>query len=307
MRVLLPTPQDGNFLEALNQIKSWNLVVIPYDLPGRESCIKQDFWLGSSCDGRTWALAVVPHGIYESFDPGEVAVAILLHPPKQNDDTIAEILLRIYIAGQNVDQLSTSVIGEILAAVPFPEYRQVGSYLPEAPEDWLQLPAKLDVSFTLSAGACVYGGLFKVYQRDSLEDVLRVVCGPRQDGILIAYTLAVQEVVPLLRWDVDWPLVRQGKQQPFKRDKVEGALPWESETDLSLLTLYQQVSGTNLWHAPPYYAKPVVRLRVGGRTPETAIANWYTCARVLRTMKQSISGNEILTEPAICESRYEYS
>jgi hypothetical protein len=288
MRILLPTPQNDDFLEALNQVESWDLAVAPYNLPGRDNCFGQDFWLGASRNGSTWVLAAVPFGDYEGFDPAEAAVAALLDPPKQNEDTITEILLRIYIAGKEVDRLNKSTIDEILTEVPFPEYLPVESHLPEAPQNWLQLPAEFVVNFTLSEGACVGGCTFNEYSRDSLEDVLRVVCGPRHDGILIAYTLAVREVIPLLNWDVDWPLARRGTAAPERREKVQGMLPWETEADQSLLSIYQHVSGTGFWMAPPYYSKPVVRLRVGGRSQDEAISNWYQCAHALRTMKRNI-------------------
>ena len=287
MRILLPA-QDGDFIEALNQIESWNFVVVPYNLPDRDICFKQNLWLGSSRNGRTWLLAAVPFGIDERFDPAETAVAALLDPPKQNEDTIAEILLRIYIAGKEVNRLSKSSSDEILAAVTFPEYRSVASCLPDAPHEWLQLPAELVVGFELSEGACVSRYTFDEYSRDSLEDVLRVACGPRQDGILIDYTLAAREVIPLLSWDVDWPLTRRGTAAPERREKVQGMLPWETETDLSLLTIYQHVPGTGFWLTPPYFSKPVVRLRVGGRSQEEAVSNWYQCARALRAMKRNI-------------------
>ena len=273
MKILFPTPQNDDFLEALHQVESWDFVVAPWNLPSKDSCLKQDFWLGSSRNGRTWLLAAVPSGIYEGFDPAETAVAALLDPPKQNEDTITEILLRIYIAGKEIDRLSKSTIDEILAAVTFPECLPIESYLPEAPKDWLQLPAEFVVSITLSEGACVTGGLFESYRRDALEDVLRVICGPRHDGILITYALATREVIPLLNWDIDWPLTRRGTAAPERRGKVQGTLPWETEADQSLLSIYQHVSGTNFWGAPPYYSKPVVRLRVGGRSQEEAISN----------------------------------
>jgi hypothetical protein len=286
MRILLPTPQNDDFLEALNQVESWDFVVAPYNLPGKDSCLKQDFWLGSSHNGKTWILSVVPFDDYEDFNPAESAIAALLDPPKQNEDTIAEILFRIYIEGETVDRLSAAAIDAILADVQFPEYLPVESYLPDAPKDWQQLPSELVVGFTLSEGACVGGGTFNEYSRDSLEDVLRVVCGPRQDGILIAYTLAAREVIPLLKWDVDWPLSRRGTAAPERREKVQGMLPWETEADQSLLSIYQHVSGTGFWGAPPYFSKPVVRLRVGGRSQEEAISNWYQCARALRRLKK---------------------
>jgi hypothetical protein len=297
MRILLPTTsQDGEFLETLNQIESWKFVILPWSLPSKESLLGQDFWLGSSHDGKTWLLAVVPFGDYDDFDPAESAVAALLDPPKRNSDTIAEILLRIYIARQNSDRLSEAVIDEILTAVQFPEFRSVGGYLPEAPRDWLHLPGELVVGFTLSEHAFVNGHTYDTYSRDSIEAALRVVCGPRHDGLLIGYTFATREVIPLLQWDIDWPLARRGKSEPTRREKVQGDLPWESETDQSLFTLYQHVPGTGFWCAPPYYSKPVVRLRVGGRSQDEAIANWHQCARALRKVKQNIPVSDHLRE-----------
>jgi hypothetical protein len=105
MRILLPS-QDIAFLEALNEIESWDMALVPYNLPGRDICFEQNLWLGSSHDGKTWLLAAVPHGIDEHFNPTETAVAVLLDPPKQDEDTITEILLRIYIAGREVNELS---------------------------------------------------------------------------------------------------------------------------------------------------------------------------------------------------------
>ena len=98
MRILLPIPQNDDFLEALNQVESWDFVVASYNLPGRKICFGQDFWLGSSRNGKTWILSVVPFDDDEDFDPAESAIAALLDPPKQNEDTIAETLFRIYIA-----------------------------------------------------------------------------------------------------------------------------------------------------------------------------------------------------------------
>jgi hypothetical protein len=289
MRILLPaTAQDEEFTRALDRIESCEFVVVPYQLPGRDCCFMTDFWLGASQDGRTWMLAAVPSGIYDHFVPAEAAVAALLDPPKRNDDTIAEILLRIYIAGRNVDRLGTRAIEGVLADVQFPEYPAVERLMPEAPRDWLQLPAELVVRFTLSEGACVMGATFEEYRRDSIDAALRVVCGPRQGGLLISYTLTAREVLPLLEWNVDWPLARRGKEEPTQRGRVQGALPWEDETDQSLLSVYQHLPATGRALAPSYFSKPVVRLRVGGHSREAAIANWHRCARALRRLKPDI-------------------
>ena len=62
MRILLPS-QDIAFLDALNEIESWDMALVPYNLPGRDICFEQNFWLGSSRDGKVWVLAAVPFDI----------------------------------------------------------------------------------------------------------------------------------------------------------------------------------------------------------------------------------------------------
>ena len=94
-------------------------------------------------------------------------------------------------------------------------------------------------------------GTFNEYSHDCVEDVLRVVCGPRHDGILTTYTLAAHEVITLLNWDVDWPLTRRGTTAPEQREKVQGMLPWETEADQSLLSIYQHVSGAGFFGCTP--------------------------------------------------------
>ncbi|MGB7932047.1 MAG: hypothetical protein WCH04_07450 [Gammaproteobacteria bacterium] len=78
-----------------------------------------------------------------------------------------------------------------------------------------------------------------------------------------------------------------GTHLPVKRQLAQGAAPWDFETDRSLLTLYQAFPGRGQWN-PPYFGQPVVRLRVGGRTAEEAVANWYTCARALRRLRNQV-------------------
>ena len=49
----------------------------------------------------------------------------------------------------------------------------------------------------------------------------------------------------------NWPLARRGKEAPTQREKVQGDLPWEYETDQSLFSIYQHVSGTGLGYHQP--------------------------------------------------------
>jgi hypothetical protein len=95
-------------------------------------------------------------------------------------------------------------------------------------------------------------------------------------------------VIPLLQWDVDWPLARRGKEVPTRRGKAQGALPWKYEAGQPLLAIYQHLPATGRELTPPCFSKPVVRLRVGGHSREAAIANCHRCARALRELKRDI-------------------
>lgn len=160
--------------------------------------------------------------------------------------------------------------------------------MPEAPKEWLDLPAEILVDVDLSELTSVTGRSVQEFARDNLTDVLRVVSSPRQAGILFAYCLAAREVIPLLGWNVDWPLSRRGQRQPVKRTTVQGVVPWESHPDSSLLSIYQSVPYVGSASAPSYYTEPTVRLRVGGRTAKEAIKNWHQCAQALRRLKRQI-------------------
>jgi hypothetical protein len=133
------------------------------------------------------------------------------------------------------------------------------------------------------------------FNRDTLQDALQVVCGPRFQSITIGYTPVTKDVVPLLAWEVDWPLVRRGRRLPAQRQaKVQGALPWEEVPNQSLLTIYQSVPSVGMFGMFLHEdAKPVVRLEVAGRTPDEAVANWHRCAKALRLMRKTHSTGQI--------------
>ena len=295
MRIVLAGSSAEDLAGIGEQICEWRYASVPWGIEAPESCFAEhQHWLGSSRDGRVWALAV-------SFDafkqdspklgstvgkiPLEI-IAFLLDPPKRDVDTITKILLRTHMASVD-NQVNPTLIDKIVRAVPFPQWCEVASYLPQAPNDWLELPAELLVNFQLSEGGAVGESTFKEYARDSLKDALQVVCGPRVWNILIGYTLAAREVTPLLVWEVDWPLSRRGDSPPTKRGKVQGDLPWESHTDTSLLGIYQYLPKNPNELGPHPYHHPIVRLRVGGRTSEEATVNWHQCARELRRLKKA--------------------
>ena len=255
--------------------------------------MRHDHWLGSSDRGDVWGLAV-----YDQSSPGTqrthtwtglaatpVTVALLVDPPKRDPRTIALLLLQVHVETAKAGD-HRPAIERILAEAKFPDYLSVADFLPEAPKDWLPLPAELMVGFQLSEHACIGEQEFQEYRRNSLVDAIRVVCGRRHDGLLIGYNLVAREVVPLLRWNIDGPLSRRGQDKPTERTAVQGDVPWEQHADSTLLSVYQYMPIRGFALAPPYSGKPVVRLRVGGLTPEAAIENWERCAKQLRLLRK---------------------
>ena len=293
MEIILSNSSETVFARLINEIDDWQFVIASSEFSAPDDYIFFDHWLGSSRDGSVWALAVrsnaddgrTKEGAFQKADPLEQVVALLLDPPKRDADTIAEILLRIHYSDEKINDLDAAVIDEIVRLLPFPEHQKVGSFLPQAPKEWLDYPAELLVGIDLSEGISVSKNTVEEFARDSLDAAIDVVFGPRKWGILIGYTLAVCEVIPFLSWNVDWPLARRGKEEPWRREKKQGILPWEYEADNSLLSIYQCLpcSGTAL--APHVSDEPVVRLRVGGRNRDEAVSNWHTCARALRKLK----------------------
>lgn len=283
-------PDDHEFEGLLReQLDSCRLAAAASWVAKADNCIEHEHFVGSSRDGRVWALALTRkdrlHDDSSELRPDEI-VAFLVDPPKRQFDAIAEALFRVHIACSANLPLRIEAREDILCAVQFQGYKRVSTFLPEAPADWLELPAELCVSFELSEGAAVGESKFREYSRDSLEEALRVLLRGRQWGILIAYTLAVREVVPFIPWEVDWPLARKGETVPSKRERTQGVLPWESENDPSLLSIYQSVRRIGMG-TPHCFDEPVLRLRAGGRTPEEAESNWHRCAKALRGLKRA--------------------
>ena len=302
MHIILST--DINFIREINAITSWELTFEPMGLkdnslyPEYPEGLHREydyFYIGSSNDKTKWVLAALPWNLNEKDESTSAVIkashcsAILVDPPLVREESIRKILFNIFLEIRKNKYISTKRIDEILNSVPFNEYLPAQSYLPELPEIWRQLPAELCVDFMLSDDACLYESIWEEYSRDSLKDALKVVCGPRDDGLLIGYQLVVRDVIPFLAWDVDWPLSRRGKRPPYKREKVQGVFPWEYHADQTILSVYQEVQSRSLWTEVPYYGKPVVKLRVGGRNQQEAISNWHQCAKVLRPLKPSAS------------------
>ncbi len=308
MRIVLPESNGAEFFRLKERISEDHFLVIPVDDTTPEACLAEhDHWLGSSRDGHVWVLTTTEMAPLTlelapekdqgrntpdsrpSEKPGwRKAHAILVDPPEREDDTIGEILFRVHVA-QLRNEADATTIENILRAARFPAYRPIGSYLPEAPPEWRDLPAELVVSIDLSDGACITGGTHAEYSRDSLEDALRMVCGPRVMGYLLGYSLVLRKVLPHLRWNVDSCLSRRGKERPYRRGHIQKAVPWEREPDPTVICLYQSLAPTGRALAPPFSGPPRVRLRVGGRSEDHAEANWQQCARTLRKMRRQLT------------------
>ena len=287
MKIRIPRNLDqaGRILQAVDCIRV-HVCARAYEpaLP------RTRLWLGSSDDRQLWCLLAHPSDpadAPEHFQPQHL-VAWLAAPPKGHDETIGNLLTAAYVALLTGERLDADRLQSIIAAHPFPVYRTVAEYLPEAPAEWLALPAEIDLSIGLSEWGGVNWSVFEHYRRESLEAVVATLFAPRPRYILLNYHLEAREVVPLARYEVNWPLLRRGKQAPYRRrSKVQGTAPWEEEANPRLMTLYQKASIYERSLTPHPFEEPVVRLVVAGLDPEQAIRNWYRVARALRAMKRA--------------------
>jgi len=292
MKILAPTQGqcEGQFAvnDLLTRVDQWKPALPLSPLPYEE--FGEDYLLGSSRTGDLWIFAAFPlrPSVDPWFPPEGSHLVALLDPPAQEPRVIAEILLRVHIARTAGDTRDQELYREILNEVSFPVYPLLKQLLPEAPPEWHVLPVELDVSFGLSEVGCLTRGLFDDYQRDNVEDALKVLFDKRVDCILIGYALEVRGAIPFVAWDVDWPLSRRGVNPPRRREKVQGDYPWELESSSVLLYVYQYMPSYNWYGTPPAYGEPSVRLQVAGRTAAEAIANYHQCAKALRRIKRRL-------------------
>ncbi len=212
----------------------------------------------------------------------------LLNPPIRDSDIISNILVQVHFAKLDDESFSVETINGIVKNNPFSKHKLVKSYFPYAPNEWADLPVELEVNIALSEGAGLYHGIFEEFKRDTLREAMSVVCGSRFDGLLIGYTLQVRNVVPFLGWNVDWALARQGKEKPYRRERVQGNLPFEDKPDVGLFTIYQNVKRVAPYYSLHYFDEPTIRLTVGGANSDQAVFNWQSCARYFRTLKKSL-------------------
>lgn len=287
--ILQDQTQPSEFAHFLNKIDDWKFLTHPRGIECADLALNNEalefLCLGTSSIENIYAMGITPFDKFE--EKTEISVfAILIDPPKHNEEAIKEIFLRVRLAFVKRNAISQESLQRLVNSVSFPTYRTAGELLPGLPVAWEGIPAEIEVTIQLSDGACLYPGIFKEYKQTSFSEVLETLYGERNDGILLGYSLVSREVTPLLLWDIDWPLARAGEKKPTRRKKVSiEAL--EKIADPTLLEVHQYLP-SNSSGSSPYYGQPTIRLRVGGFTEQTAITNWQLCAKLLREIKKSM-------------------
>ncbi|MCP5143204.1 MAG: hypothetical protein H6978_00105 [Gammaproteobacteria bacterium] len=266
-----------------DRIKCWEHHPVPRALRGRDRLLCHDYWLGYSANGRDWLLGRSRRNDYteadEAYGPTDI-IAGLRCPPRRNEETILRLLLGLEVTRLETGRIRAGDIARLVAETPFPVYRPLQHCFPQGPEAWHELPVELVVGFRVSEGACIQGGLFYAFRRDSLADAMAVLAGPRQDGVLIHYSLVVREVIPLLTCVADWPLARRGGD-PVRRYAASRCV-----RERVLLTLRQQTrQSSGMFGGPRYFSPTTLWLSVSGFDERAALSHWYHCAQALRRLR----------------------
>ena len=167
----------------------------------------------------------------------------------------------------------------------------VSELFPDAPEGWLQWDATVEVAFNLVEHTCVSSSLFDEWRHDTFLDAARTVFSTDHVQLFPVYSLVVARgVAPHLGWQVTWPLVRRGKSAPVQRAFTQqGPAPWVESVNTTIAVLEQSPKGANAWGPGYGWQGSVVRLTVGGRTPQDAVDNWYKFAIPLRKLRRELN------------------
>jgi len=297
MEILTRESDRERFEEALYEIEEWRFVWAHWDMDAPKECGAQHVHhLGWSGDERTWAFSTRRLAASDPVDdapPTEMSGYqevdfVLVGAPAPNRHVFQKLFFRLHAECEARGPLDGLRIDEIAADPEFARYPPASYYLPEAPEAWRDLRAGLAHGFNLSEGAGICKEVWQAYDRDTLEEILKVVCAERHDGILVGYSLVVSEGDHGLEWQLDAPLARRGDAEPERREPAQGDAPWEEGPDLRLLSLYQEAPWDMRSWTPRYYAKHSVRLLVAGATRHQAIENWDRCARALRRIRRRL-------------------
>lgn len=287
MRIIFSsTCQPVEFYHWLDKIEDWFGIPCPNDFNRNELCMsyEDDIWIGYSVRHGVYALRIISPESYASELEDSVTF-LLLDPPKPDLETITHILLLIRKALIQGAKISECDVQTIIERIDFPELIRAGDLLPGIPDEWVDLPVKIQFSCELSEWAGVNQSTFDMFAKQTFTDVVRTVYDKRHDGYLLHYSLISTEVIPLLAWDVDSSLGRMLKEKYKERDKVGIDFPSNSSADKTLFRLYQYLPKVGASSAPSYYGKPTVRLTVGGISKQAAYSNWMQCAAALRKMK----------------------
>ena len=169
--------------------------------------------------------------------------------------------------------------------------------LPGLPDEWLGWPIGVDVAFTRTPSNCVYAELFDEFRVRNLAEALETLFAKKNAYAFVHYRFHGEGFIPAYEWYVSWPLARMGKPTDegraiggcltfrwlarglARREQCVGEAPWDRVPDDTIF---------EIWNEPTtvYGFKHTYMLRVGGRTPEAAIANWRACAKVIRAFRR---------------------
>lgn len=154
---------------------------------------------------------------------------------------------------------------------------RVRDFLHDAPAEWLDLPAEMELAFTLLPGHGVNQALFNEYTVDSMEAAVAHVFSRSGDCIFFHYRLLTRDVIPLFGWYVSRSIQSRGRKGGAfaPREAVEPAAPGVFEADRTLMEIYCK---------PLSSCRSVRMLRVGGRARKDALAMWHRCVEPIRKL-----------------------
>lgn len=137
------------------------------------------------------------------------------------------------------------------------------------PAFWYDTLVQVEVGLIMTENNCIYGGFNRDFGVNTVDNALLHLV--RDSTNYLQYRFFPRDTVPGYLYDVDWPLLRRGTMPPQPRRIVRenGTLIWDG----TLFEIRNEPVG--IYRGQRY-------LRVGGHTPDLAIRNWITCARVLR-------------------------
>lgn len=191
--------------------------------------------------------------------------------------------------------LSLAMLLHCLTTYPVSR-KTVQDIFPEAPDLWKNWPATLGVRFQLLERMGFNAMSFHTYYAKDVTEAVKFIC---LDDIfhLPSYQLSMVGAFPAMKWDYVNSLEKNPSFEEFRRrDKVQGDRPWDMDADTSMMEFgvkmlvhdeedlcEEEENYDDVPEPERYYF-----LRTGGRTKAEAKANWESCARVLRGLKDKL-------------------